>query len=127
MPTIDGRPGCSSRRCTAKPRSASHALQKSATLASPAPPGTRSGLTELISTSFCRSSIGSSLIVPRSLSVQDLFGRAADKPRVDCRIGRAFAVDDQYPRALTEPEMAHRLGVGETSEQAGETCAAALA
>src|SRR5262245_58900293 len=126
-PTIDGRPGCSSSRCTSKPRSTSQALQKLAMSASPAPPGTRSGLTELMETSFCRSSIGSSLIVPPSLSVQDLFGRALDKPRVDCRIGRALAVDDQHARGRTEPEMADCPGIGEAGEQPGEPGAATLA
>ena len=74
MPTMDGRPGRSSSRCTSKPRSPSQALQKSAIAVSPAPPGTRSGLTELIATRRFRSSIGS-LLISRTCH---LFRRAAD-------------------------------------------------
>src|SRR5438270_9145423 len=49
--TTFGRPGATSQCSTSRPARSSHSATKRAIAASPAPPGTRSGLTESIATS----------------------------------------------------------------------------
>src|SRR6476619_5885346 len=56
-PTTLGRPGATSSTSTSSPASASHSATKRASSPSPAPPGTRSGLTESIRTSSAASSV----------------------------------------------------------------------
>src|SRR4029453_65914 len=56
-PTTLGRPGATSSTSTSSPASASHSATKRASSPSPAPPGTRSGVTESIRTSSAASSV----------------------------------------------------------------------